>query len=50
LSTLVYQTGVTDVPTLVLSAATLVGVALMACAFPAMKATRINPVTTMRQS
>jgi putative ABC transport system permease protein len=50
LSTLVYQTGVTDVPTLVLSAATLVGVALIACAFPAMKATRINPVTTMRQS
>ena len=50
LSTLVYQTGVTDVPTLILSAATLIVVALAACAIPAMKATRINPVTTMRQS
>lgn len=50
LSTLVYQTGATDLLTLFLSAATLVGVALLACSIPALRATRINPVTTMRQS
>jgi predicted permease len=48
LSSLLFQTSPTDPVSLVVAAVSLLVVALGACAFPALKATRMNPATAMR--
>jgi putative ABC transport system permease protein len=49
LSSLVFGIGVTDVSTLAAVAALLVGITLIASYLPARSATRIDPLTALRQ-
>jgi putative ABC transport system permease protein len=49
LSSQLYGVGATDVPTFVGVSGLLIGIALIACLLPAMRATRVDPVTALRE-
>ncbi len=48
LASLLYNTSPTDIPTMVAVAATLGGVAILACYIPARRATRVDPIEALR--
>jgi putative ABC transport system permease protein len=48
LASLLFNTSPTDIPTMVLVAAILGGVALLACCIPALRATRVSPIVALR--
>src|SRR6185436_18648574 len=48
LSTLLYGVSTYDVPTFVVVAATMLGVAAVACFVPALRAVRIDPISALR--
>jgi putative ABC transport system permease protein len=48
MSSFLYGVESTDVPTFIVVASTLFAVALLACAVPARRATRVDPIVAMR--
>ncbi|HYM00484.1 MAG TPA: FtsX-like permease family protein, partial [Blastocatellia bacterium] len=48
ISSLLYSTSPTDIPTLVTVEVVLASVALFACWLPAVRATRVDPITALR--
>ncbi|MGH9764310.1 MAG: FtsX-like permease family protein, partial [Blastocatellia bacterium] len=48
ISSLLYNTSPTDIPTLITVEVVLASVALLACWVPAMRATRVDPITALR--
>jgi len=48
LTSLLFNTSPTDVPTMLLVAGILGGVALLACCIPALRATRVSPIVALR--
>ena len=48
MESLLFETAATDVLTLLLTPVLLLGVALLACAIPARRAARLNPMATLR--
>lgn len=50
MSTLLYKTGSRDLTTFVLVPLLFLGIALLACYLPARRATRVNPVETLRSN
>ena len=48
ISSLLYNTSPTDIPTLITVEVVLASVALLACWIPAMRATRVDPITALR--
>ena len=50
IESMLFQVGAIDVPSYVLSALLLAGVALLACWLPARRATRVDPMKALRSS
>jgi putative ABC transport system permease protein len=48
LASLLFNTNPTDIPTMLVVAGVLGGVALLACCIPALRATRVNPIVALR--